>query len=232
MPALRCLVLIVVAVTLPLASPAQDRPAGEDPESRQFRLDIASSWLRVLVYRGGLLRGLGHNHVVSHDDISGTVTIGKDPLQSQLVLEFAVAGLAVDEPEQRSLAGPDFPGQISRQDIAGTRSNMLGKKLLQAGQFPSIRIRSEHITGSLPDLEVEASVIVRRAEFTVVFPARVELSGDSFVASGELAISHAELGLNPFKAGLGTLRVRDAMVLQYQISGRRVRNPREIHFIL
>ena len=216
------LLLVVLTITAPLASPGQGLPAGEETYPMQFRIDSDSSWLRVLVYRGGLLRSFGHNHVISHNDITGTVTFTQDPHQSALTLEFRVADLAVDEPELRALEGADFPGQISQKDIAGTRANMLGKKLLQAGKFPSVRIRSERITGSMPDMEIEATVFVRGAEFTVVFPASVEVTSDSFVASGELDIRHTEIGLSPFKAIFGTLRVRDTLVLKYNISGSRI----------
>ena len=217
--------VLVLAIAVPLASPAQDRLPGEDADPVQFRIDSDSSWLRVLVYRGGLLRGFGHNHVVSHNELTGTVTVPQDPLQSTLMLEFRIADLVVDEPELRALEGDDFRRQISPKDIAGTRANMLGKKLLQAEQFPSIEVRSGKITGSMPDIEVEATVFVRGAEFTIVFPASVVLSNDSFVASGELKIGHAEIGLSPFKAVLGTLRVRDTLVLKYEISGMRVIAP-------
>ncbi len=213
----RTLVLTVLALAVPIVSVAQT----DDSGAAQFDIDSESSWLQVLVYRGGLLRGLGHNHVVSHSEITGTVTVGEDPLQSELMLEFRVVDLEVDDPELRALAGPDFPGQIPQKDIAGTRTNMLGKKLLQAEQFPSIQIRSKQITGSMPDIEVEASVVVRGAEFTVVFPARVELSSDSFVASGNLEIAHGEIGLKRFSAALGTLRVRDTLIVNYEISGKR-----------
>lgn len=213
--------VLVLAIALPFSSPAQDRLPGEDADPVQFRIDSDSSWLRVLVYRGGLLRSFGHNHVVSHNELTGTVTVPQDPLQSTLMLEFRIADLVVDEPELRALEGDDFRRQISPKDIAGTRANMLGKKLLQAEQFPSIEVRSGKITGSMPDIEVEATVFVRGAEFTIVFPASVVLSNDSFVASGELKIEHAEIGLSPFKAVLGALRVRDTLVLKYEISGMR-----------
>jgi polyisoprenoid-binding protein YceI len=133
----------------------------------------------------------------------------------------AVGDLAVDKPEQRSLAGPDFPGRIREKDIAGTRRNLLGKKLLQEEQYPSIRIRSDGITGNMPEIGVEATVTVRGEEFTIVFPAQVDMSGDSIVASGQLELSHRDLGLKPFKAVLGTLRVRDMLILQYEITGVR-----------
>ena len=224
------LLLVVLAIALPLAGSAQDQSAGRD--SVRYRVDGGSSWLRVLVYRGGLLRGLGHNHVVSHNAIRGTVIVAQDLLLSRIDLDFEVEKLLVDESHLRTLAGPDFPGEIPEKAIAGTRTNMLGEKLLQATQFPSIQIRSESITGNFPDIQVAAIVTIRGAEIAITFPASVEMSGESFVASGELEITHAGLGLKPFKAALGTLQVRDALVLQYEISGIRIRSPSNIHFIL
>jgi hypothetical protein len=214
-----CFAIGLLAIALPFATSAQEETAAGYPVL--FHVDSSASWLRVLVYRGGLLRGFGHNHVVSHHGIEGTILVGQDPLQSELSLEFAVGDLAVDKPEQRSLAGPDFPGRIREKDIAGTRRNLLGKKLLQEEQYPSIRIRSHGITGNMPEIGVEATVTVRGEEFTIVFPAQVDMSGDSIVASGQLELSHRDLGLKPFKAVLGTLRVRDMLILQYEITGVR-----------
>lgn len=214
---LRCLALAMLALVS--TSTAQEKPRDDQP--LRFLVEADSSWLRVLVYRGGLLRGFGHNHVISHDEISGFLLVGGDPLRSEVHLEFDVAGLMVDEPQQRALAGGDFPGRIPEKDIAATRSNMLGARLLQAEQYPTIRIHSETITGSMPELRVEATILIRGREFNVVFPAHVELDGDSLLASGEAAIRHADLGLKPFTAALGSLRVRDSLLLQYHIAGRR-----------
>jgi hypothetical protein len=221
------LLLAALAIMVPLASPAQPIPAGEDPNpgAVQFHIDTDSSWLRVLVYRGGLLRGFGHNHVISHNGITGTVMVTEDLLQSSLVLEFRVADLVVDEAELRVLEGADFRRPVSQKDIAGTQANMLGRKLLQAVEFPSIQVRSERITGSMPNMEVEASVIVRGTEFTLIFPAYVERSNDSLIASGEKEIGHSDIGLSPFKAALGTLRVRDTLLVKYEISATRTVAP-------
>ena len=221
----QALVLAVLALVAPLVSPAQDLLAGAANDPVQYRIDSESSWLRVLVYRGGILRGLGHNHVISLNDLAGKVSVPQDPLQATLMLEFKVADLVVDETGSRALEGDDFRGQISQKAIAGTRVNMLGKKLLQGEQFSSIQIRSGQITGSMPNIEIQATVFVKAAKFTVAFPARVTLSQESFVASGEAEIRHAEIGLSPFKAGFGTLKVRDTLVLKYEISGLQIIAP-------
>ncbi len=209
--------LTVLAIVAPLASQAQ-----EPATNKEFRVDSDASWLRVLAYPDGPLRRFGHHHVISHHSISGSVVVAPNPLESTIMLELTVADLEVDDPALRVLEGEDFDGEISQKDIDGTRANMLGEKLLHGEQFPTIQIQSRAIDGSMPDVNIVTTVIVTGMEHTVKFPASIELTDDSFVASGQLEITHGDLGLSPFTALGGSLSVRDLLVLKYEISGAPV----------
>jgi len=211
------LLLTVLAAVAPFGAQAQEPATGED-----FRVDSDASWLRVLTYPDGPLRRFGHHHVVSHHGITGTVQVAADPLDSKIALELSVGDLVVDDPAMREIEGEDFEREISQKDIDGTRANMLSEKLLFIEQFPTIRIQSTSIEGNLPDVTVVASVSVKGLEQTVRFPATVELTDDSFVARGQLDITHGELGLSPFTAAGGALSVRDLMVFKYEIAGSRI----------
>ncbi len=211
------LLLTVLAITAPLASQAQ-----EPATSEEFRVDSDASWLRVLAYPDGPLRRFGHHHVISHNGISGTVMLAANPIESKITLEIDVSEFEVDDPELRALEGEDFDKEVSDKDIAGTGANMLGERLLQADQFPTIQIQSSSIDGNMPDVNIVATVVVTGMEHTVNFPATIELTDDSFVASGQLEITHGELGLSPFTAAGGAMSVRDVLVLKYEISGARV----------
>ena len=211
------LLLTVLAITAPLASQAQ-----EAATNNEFRVDSDASWLRVLAYPDGPLRRFGHHHVISHHGISGSVVVAPNPLDSTIMLELAVADFTVDDPALRGLEGEDFDGEISQKDIDGTRGNMLGEKLLHAEQFAAIQIQSTAIDGSMPDVNIVTTVTVIGMEHNVIFPASIELTHDSFVVSGQLEITHGELGLSPFTALGGSLSVRDLLVLKYEITGARV----------
>ena len=211
------LLLTVLAITVPLASQAQ-----EPTTNKEFRVASDASWLRVLAYPDGPLRRFGHHHVISHHSISGIVTVAPNPLESTIILELTVADLKVDDPALRGLEGEDFDEEILQKDIDGTEANMFGEKLLYAEQFPTIQIHSKEIVGSLPDVNIVTTVIVIGTEHTVKFPVSIELTDDSFVASGQLEITHGELGLSPFTAAGGALSVRDFLVLKYEISGTPV----------
>jgi hypothetical protein len=207
--------LAFLASTAPIA--AQETATGTE-----YRVDSEASWIRVLAWPDGPLKRFGHHHVISHNAISGNVTVAPDPLDSTFELELAVADLVVDNPDQRALEGEEFEGEVPEKDVEGTRGNMLGDRLLHGEQFPAIQIRSRSIEGQLPDVNIVTTVIVKETENTVTFPASIELSDDSFVASGEIELNHEAFGLEPFTAMGGALSVRNLLVLKYQISGTRM----------
>ena len=74
----------------------------------------------------------------------------------------------------------------------------------------------------MPDVNIVVTVFAIGMESSVSFPASIELTDDSFVASGQLEVTHGELGLTPFTAMGGAMSVRDLLVLKYEISGVRV----------
>jgi polyisoprenoid-binding protein YceI len=202
-------------------------PAGvaqEPAATTAYRVDEASSWLRVLAWPDGPLKRFGHHHVISHHGISGSVELAENPLDSTFSLELAVADLVVDDPDLRAEEGEEFAGEVPEEDIEGTRANMLGERLLHGEQHPQIRIQSDSIQGAMPDVTIIATFIVKGVEQSVTVPARIELTDDSFVATGELELMHDAFGLSPFTAMGGALSVRDLLVLKYEISGIRVAN--------
>ena len=211
------LLLAVLAIATPLASQAQEPAA-----NKAFRVDSEASWLRVLAYPDGPLKRFGHHHVISHHGISGTVDVAPNPLESAITLELAVADLVVDDAAMRALEGEDFEKEVPQKDIDGTRANMLGERLLHGEQFATIQMRSTAIEGSMPDVSIVMAVTVKGTEHTVTFPANIVLTDDSFVASGQLEITHGELGLSQFTAMGGALSVRDLLVFKYEISGAPV----------
>ena len=212
---------LVSIMTLQTSS-AKDVASNRAVSSAQYQIDNEQSWLRVLVYRGGLLGALGHNHVVSHHDITGKIALMGEPLYAEIDLELKVAKFIIDDAQLRTIEGDDFPGEVANKDIAATRSNMLGEKLLSADKFPTIKIQSTTSVETLPDIELKATVTVLGRDYPLVVPATVDLSKHSFVATGELSVSHAEIGLSPFKAAFGALRVSDTLALKFELHGTTI----------
>ncbi|MBT5219638.1 MAG: YceI family protein [Woeseia sp.] len=209
--------LAVFIIAVPPVNHAQDSASNV-----AFRIDSEASWLRVLAYPDGPLRRFGHHHVISHNGISGMVEVAPNPLESAIMLEITVGEFSVDDLDLRALEGENFEKEVPQKDMDGTKANMLGEKLLYVEQFPTIQVQSTAIEGSMPDVNIVATVSLKGMEQTVNFPASIELTDDAFIATGQLEITHGALGLSPFTAAGGALSVRDLLVLKYEISGSRV----------
>ncbi|MEC8956415.1 MAG: hypothetical protein VYA14_04505 [Pseudomonadota bacterium] len=207
--------LLVFLASLVLhASQVQAETSG-----KEMKISSEDSWIRILAYPDGPLSHLGHHHVISHHNIIGIVDVASDLFKSNILLELAVADFKVDDPVLRKLEGGDFDGEVPQKDIDGTRVNMLGEDLLNVNQFPTIKVYSVSMSGNLPDINIMASVNIKGADYTAEFPANIELGENSFVASGQIEITHSELGLSPFTALGGLLSVRDVLIFKYEISG-------------
>ena len=105
-----------------------------------YRINPQTSEVRLLVYRDGVLSTFGHNHVVSLKDFTGTIHLQPKLAQSRVELEIPVDRILVDDAAARRLEGGDFASEPSKEDAAATRTNMLSNALLNARQFPTIKV--------------------------------------------------------------------------------------------
>jgi len=183
-----------------------------------YRIDPKASDVRLMVYRDGVLSTFGHNHVVSLNDFTGTIHLQPTLAQSRLELEIPVDRLVVDDAAVRRLEGQDFSNQPSKDDIAGTRTNMLSAALLNSKQFPTIKIAGtsgpvDAKNSAMLDLSVQ--LVGREIKLTI--PSTLKVEGDQLEAYGEAELSHKQLGLKAFSALLGSLRVAEQMKFKYRI---------------
>jgi hypothetical protein len=182
--------------------------------------------LVVLVYRAGPLAALGHNHVISCRCISGALYLPRDPLRGGFDLRLAADRLTVDDPALRAAEhSVDFPPDVSPSDRQGTRHNMLGAALLDAARHPRIVLRAEGLRaapdGKPGDLIAETLIEVGGHAGAIAVPVRYELRPDRILASGEFSLRQTALGLTPFSALGGALRVRDVMRVRFQLVAKR-----------
>ena len=188
-----------------------------------YRIDPHTSDVRLLVYRDGALATFGHNHAVSLQDFKGTIYLQPKLEQSRLELEIPVDRLVVDDAEHRRVEGPNFASQPSKGDIEATRTNMLSSALLNAKQFPTIKVTGTSgpvDSKNLAMLNLSVQLVGRQIKLTL--PASLKLEGDQLQAWGEAELSHTELGLKPFSALLGSLRVAEQMQFKYRIRASKV----------
>jgi hypothetical protein len=201
-------------------------PAGAD-EARQYTIDAAGSDVHWLVFKAGSLARLGHNHVISVADLAGTATANPaDPSASRFELQFHVQALTVDDPKLRGGLGPDFASVPSADDIAGTRKNMLGDRVLMGEKYQTIKVTGVGPTGAadMQTLQITVELLGRKVPLTV--PTKVEMHSDDLTASGEFELTHTALGMMPFTVMLGALQVADNMKFVYRIHATAAPTPR------
>jgi hypothetical protein len=184
---------------------------------RVYRIAPAESQIDVFVYRGGRLARLGHNHVVTSRDVAGYVYAADGASGSRFDFFFPVGTLTVDEPELRAAAGPEFASQPSDNDVAGTRRNMLGERLLDGDAHPFVLVSGRLAGGPAERPEMALTITLRGGAHDVRAPAVVERDATTLRASGELELSHAALGLEPFSVLGGAIAVQDVFRVRYRI---------------
>jgi polyisoprenoid-binding protein YceI len=183
-----------------------------------YRIDPQKSDIHLLVFRDGALSTFGHNHVVSLNDFKGTIYLQPKLEQSRVELEIPVDRLIVDDAALRRLEGEGFANQPSKDDVAGTRTNMLSEPLLNAKQFSTIKV-----TGTSGPVDAKNSAMLNLSvqivgrEIKLTLPCTLKLEGDQLEAAWEAELSHKQLGLKPFGALLGSLRVAEQMKFKYRI---------------
>jgi len=203
-------------------------PAAPSPPSRVGRpYDVVAgqSLLELLVYRGGTLSAAGHNHVIASHELTGTVYIPEDPLRAGFEVHVPAASLTVDEPSLRAAENAaDFPPDVSQGARDGTRRNMLGPALLDAGQHPEVLLWSVRLESPSParagELVATIATQVRGAWHLVHIPLHFEVSPESLTVTGEAPLRQSELGLTPFTALMGALAVQDEMHLKVHLAAQ------------
>jgi len=174
-----------------------------------YDIDAARSLLRLLVYRGGAMAAVGHNHVIQNRALSGWVDPVVGDAQAGFFLQIPVADFSVDEGAARAEQGPDFADEVSAEAKAGTRHNMLSAALLDAAVYPNIAIRGSQLIGTGTTYQATVQIAIAGHISTQKISFDVTRSADVLTATAEFPLRQTSLGLTPFSVMMGALRVED-----------------------
>ena len=191
-------------------------PAG----AREYPVVAADSLLQIMVFRGGAMARLGHNHVIASHHLSGPVYVTDDPFGTRFDISFPVSELTVDEPALRAAAGPDFPPGVPESARVSTRGNLLSAGLLDAEQYPTIRLRATDVRAAGETYDVGVEVTLKGSTYALRVPVTVKRQDGAVVASGEFPLKQSQLGLKPFTAAMGALVVLDDMRVRFDITAK------------
>jgi len=205
----------------PAKPPAAEAAAAPIPTgAHEYKVLAQESLLEILVYRGGAMAKLGHNHVIASHDLAGSVFVAKDPLATSFDIRVPVNQLTVDEPALRAAAGADFPGAVPQNARDGTRVNLLSAALLDGANHPDIRLRATGFKAAGEGYEAAIEVTLKGETHLLHVPVSVARDGATLTARGEFPLKQSELGLKPFSVAMGTLLVLDDMRVRFTIVAR------------
>jgi len=170
----------------------------------------------VLVYRAGPMASLGHNHVVSTHSMQGWAVFDGNAASASFALTIPVADFAVDDPTLRANEGSDFEEQVNDDARSGTLHNMLGPAVLNAADFPTLKITSVSLSSAAGALRARVAIGIAGHESTIEVPFVLETSPHRLVGHGELTVTQSSLGLTPFSIFLGALKVQDELRVKFR----------------
>ena len=176
-----------------------------------YQIDSQASRIEVDVFRGGLLGGLGDNHVILIADFSGATTGSQDGKWRVNVVAQSASLTVADKGISDS----------TRREIQNT---MLGPTQVDAARFPTIELHAQaEIPGNAPgslwvDAELTLHGVTRRVEFPVVWSQ----NGDSLRVKGKAKLHLRDFNIEPISRGLGTVKVKNEFAVVYSITLHRV----------
>jgi polyisoprenoid-binding protein YceI len=201
----------------PTVPPAPAAPSVDTRGATVYEISPQNSHLSIFVYRGGKFSRLGHNHVLTSQQLSGRAWVHPEFARSGFELSFPVAQLVVDDAEARRAAGSDFPPDIPQSDKDGTRKNMLKPEVLDGERYPQVKLRSAKVAGTLQAPQVTASITIKDASHDVEVPVKIAIDGAKLTATGEFDVLQTQFGIKPFSVALGALEVQDRLHIKFAI---------------
>jgi hypothetical protein len=164
-----------------------------------MRLDLTpESRVRVDLQATGLLKAVGHDPTLTvRPEPTGTLD-----LDAPFVVRFAV---------ERIEAPPD----LSASDRERMLENLRGRDVLDAGRFPFIELQGRY-DGTMDRGKLSGELLVRGDPRPFAMDVRGTRDGDALVATGTWQGSLTELGIRPFRALMGALKLKDWIRLRLE----------------
>jgi polyisoprenoid-binding protein YceI len=180
-------------------------------EKTAYSVAAGHSKLEIHVYKEGMFKAFGHDHLIVAKEISGEAQFDAQKIKDSTVrLEIATQLLTVVDPGE---------SEKDRRDVQAT---MAGEKVLDVAKFPEITFISSGISGAKKngdgwDLTLTGKLKLHGVEKTVSFPLHVRTEDALLRGEGEISVLQTDYGITPVKVGGGTVKVKDKLRISFNI---------------
>lgn len=161
-----------------------------------MRLGVSpTSRVYVELRATGLLKAVGHDPTLVARPEPGTIEATEGTLDLPVALTFPVDAF-------------EMPLDVGPSDREKMRDNMRSREVLDADRHPRVEARGRYL-GTLEGGRFEGELVVRGNARPLALDLRVAREGSEYALSGTWEGRLNDLGVKPFKALLGALRLED-----------------------
>ncbi|MCA9580709.1 MAG: YceI family protein [Myxococcales bacterium] len=165
----------------------------------------AGAQCSVYTFKEGALSRLAHDLHLSVAKMEVKTSANHDSVSA----EFDAASLEVVGARQ---GGRDLPGVIGPADCRKIEET-IRREVLESGRYPFIRFESEGVVPDGAEYQIDGVLDlhgVRR-------PCRVRACRGAGAWIGRASINQRDFGISPYRAALGTLRVREIVEIEVRV---------------
>jgi polyisoprenoid-binding protein YceI len=177
----------------------------------EYVISSEKSKLQISVYKEGLFKAFGHDHLISANRLSGRALFNEEMLEDSSVdLTVEAASLRVIDPDE------------SDSDRQQVQSTMAGKSVLDGEKFTAIRFSSTGVregkkTGAGWDITLEGSLTLHGVEKPISLPLHLSEKDGELRADGEVSILQTDFGITPIKVGGGAVKVKNKIRIRFDV---------------
>jgi len=187
---------------------------GDTQTRRKYIIQSNESRLEVQVRKGGLLKFLGHDHLVSVRAMTGHIELTEESI-TPAALQISIAAdslLIIDEKKEKDRVK-------IQQDMR--------EKVLETAKYPQIqfessavRVVSEPDTNLQYNLRIEGDLTLHGVTQPIEIAASLVFTNDSLRAQGRFFLNQKNFRIKTASAAIGTVKVKDKLELSFDIVAR------------
>jgi hypothetical protein len=177
-----------------------------------MRFDLSpESHVAIDLRATGILKAVAHNPTLTARPETIRVQLAEPP---SATLDLPVnASFRVD--------AIDPPQDLSPQDRERMRENLRGDEVLDGARFPAIELHARY-RGSLERGTLEGALVVRGAARPITMELQGVREGDGLRVTGAWEGKLTDLGVKPYRALLGAIKLADWVRLRLEARFRTI----------
>lgn len=181
-----------------------------------FLLDPERTQIDIVVRRDGPLARFGHDHVISVLDAQGYLLLAAAEDETRADLRFAVERLQIDATDARQRHGLDAGPDAAAID--GTRDNLM-QSVLDPVRWPWATVSLQAFSRQGDHWSADVVIDINGQRSSSRQPFKLQREKEMVTVEGFVVLRQTDIGLQPFAALGGGLRVADPIEVHFYLYG-------------